>query len=254
MDWLICISPRSPERMQEIATELKRTASEIGLPLTYITSAKPSVRLKHYEEWIKKGYHGEMGYLAREDRLARRRDLNLILPGVQSIVMVGLVYWPGRSGFPQSHNVKDAVNGGDTGIVSCYAWGEDYHAIMQSKLHTLGSWLHERSGGLARYYVDTGPIFERDMAERAGMGFVGKNSLLINPRLGSGFFIGTLLTTIKLPIDGEEAPKPGRGKPGCGKCTKCKVACPTDAIVEDRVIGARRCISYLTIELKGRFQ
>lgn len=208
--------------------------------------------------------------MAREDRVSRRRDPSLILPGVQAVVMSTLFYWPGRSGFPREHDVpgyktkrrrrpvgmSEKLVGPSRGVVSSYAWGDDYHALLEDRLRALGEWLNARAGGIARYYVDTGAVLERDFAERAGLGFVGKNSLLIHPRAGSGFFIGGLFTTVPLPLDGDEDRRAGdvneqRGRPGCGKCTKCKDACPTGAIVEDRVVDGRKCISYLTIELKS---
>lgn len=210
-----------------------------------------------------------MGYMSRADRMARRRDPSLILPGLQSIVMVGLPYWPSASAFPAPHAPPSPAHRGtnakhvhapakpvdsshsDSGVVSAYAWGGDYHAILGDRLRLLGSWLTARAGGVARYYVDTGAILERDFAVRAGMGFIGKNSLLIHPKLGSGVFLGALLSTARLPIDGESEGTPARGRPGCGRCTKCRDACPTRAIVDDRVVDARRCISYLTIELAG---
>lgn len=189
--------------------------------------------------------------MARKDRIDRRKDPSLILPGLCSVVMVGLPYWPGESGFPAEHAVGAAVDG-DAGVVSCYAWGTDYHRMLHDRLHALGKWLTERAGGAARYYADTGAILERDFAARSGMGFVGKNSMLIHPRLGSGIFLGALFTTVPLLQDGgDEAPLPRRGKPGCGSCVRCRELCPTGAIVEDRVVDARRCISYLTIELKS---
>ncbi len=201
-----------------------------------------------------------MGYMSRSDRMARRRDPNLVLPGAKAVIMVGMPYWPGISGFPAEHEVqtlpgkileKDDGNRQNAGIVSSYAWGMDYHSVLGTRLQTLGEWLCSKAGGVARYYVDTGAVLERDFAERAGMGFIGKNSLLINPRIGSGMFLGALFTTAALPIDGEEGGEPRRGKAGCGKCTKCKIHCPTKAIVDDHVVDARRCISYLTIELRG---
>jgi epoxyqueuosine reductase len=229
-----------------------------------VTSARPSARVPNYEAWLAKGYHGELKYMARADRVARRRDPRLVLPGARAVVMSSLFYWPGRAGFPAAHDVGSERDAGGRGVVSCYAWGADYHEELETRLRALGEWLRERAGGVARYYVDTGAVLERDFAERAGLGFVGKNSLLIHPRAGSGFFIGGLFTTVPLPLDGDlDLPAPvasgdavtslatARGKPGCGKCRKCIVACPTGAIVQDRVIDARRCISYLTIELKS---
>jgi epoxyqueuosine reductase len=239
---------------------MKEKAQLLGLGPTAITSARPSARLRNFEEWLQSGYHGDMGYMARPDRLARRRDPQIILPGAAAVIMTTMFYWPGTSGFPASHHVPRAQgsSGQDLhcrGIVSSYAWGADYHGLLENKLKALGTWLHERAGGMGRFYVDTGAVLERDFAERAGLGFVGKNSLLINPKAGSGFFIGGLFTTIPLPLDGDEdrdsSKTARRGRPGCGNCTKCKVACPTDAIVADRMVDARKCISYLTIELKG---
>lgn len=206
--------------------------------------------------------------MAREDRVARRKDPQMILPRAQSVIMVGLLYWPGRSGFPASHDPKSSETGPSNsrltgeraerpqsrGIVSSYAWGADYHKILEPRLKALGRRLNEVAGGVGRFYVDTGAVLERDFAERAGLGFIGKNSLLINPVRGSGFFIGELFSTIKLPLDGDrDVGTTGRrrGEPGCGKCRKCMVACPTGAIVKDHVVDARKCISYLTIELKG---
>lgn len=237
--------------------------------------------MPNYEAWIAKGYHGDLKYMARADRVARRKDPRLILPGAQAVVMSSLFYWPGRSGFPAAHDVAprsaappEEEDEKARGVVSSYAWGRDYHDELEARLRSLGEWLVARAGGIARYYVDTGAVLERDFAERAGLGFVGKNSLVIHPRAGSGFFIGGLFTTVPLPLDGDrDLPAPvarggartaaaaaaeeaaaaaaARGKPGCGNCRKCIVACPTGAIVADRVIDARRCISYLTIELKG---
>lgn len=212
--------------------------------------------------------------MARKDRVARRENPSLILPGVQSVIMVGMLYWPGATGFPPTHQVATPRRGNHkalaersnptsstdsatktTGIVSSYAWGDDYHTILSKRLKALARHLNERAGGLGRFYVDTGAILERDFASRAGLGFIGKNSLLINPEVGSGFFIGEIFTTIPLPHAHVESKAPQvakrKGRPGCGACVKCITACPTDAIVQPFVVDARRCISYLTIELRG---
>ena len=223
-----------------ICEELKAKAKSLGLGPTSITTSEPSGRLAAFEQWIEQGYHGEMGFLARPDRMARRRDLSEILPGVQAVIVSSLVYWPGQNGFPPQ--LQEATRGN----VSCYAWGDDYHEILGHKLRELATWLHLRAGGTGRWYVDTGAIMERDLGERAGLGFVGKNSLLIAPKIGSGFFLGEILTTLALPAD-----KTRKSRAGCGKCTRCMDACPTNAFVAPYVLDARRCISYLTIEHKG---
>jgi epoxyqueuosine reductase len=220
-----------------LKAKLRREAARLGLHTAAFTSAAPASTLAEYEAWVDAGYHGEMGYLARDDRLARRRDLNVILDGVQSLVCVALPYWPGS--FPDTWD--DPMHG----AVSCYAWGTDYHKILEKKLKTLGKWLLQEGGGQAKWYVDTGAIQERELGARSGLGFIGKNTLLIHPRYGSGVFLGELLTTLPLPPD--ESPP----MPDCGRCQKCLDACPTDAFIGPYQLDARKCISYLTIELKG---
>eukprot|EP00241_Pyramimonas_parkeae_P006326 CAMPEP_0114226788 /NCGR_PEP_ID=MMETSP0058-20121206/1427_1 /TAXON_ID=36894 /ORGANISM="Pyramimonas parkeae, CCMP726" /LENGTH=391 /DNA_ID=CAMNT_0001337553 /DNA_START=227 /DNA_END=1399 /DNA_ORIENTATION=+ len=219
--------------------ELQAEAKRLGLGPTLVTSAEPSSRVEVYERWLEQGFHGKMESMARADRLARRRDLSAILPGVRSVIVSTLFYLPGKDWQPP-------ISQEPLGSVSSYAWGEDYHVTLGRKLRNLAEWLHARCGGRGMWYVDTGAVQERDLGERCGMGFIGKNSMLINKQLGSGFFIGELLTTLPLPAD----LPPVRGRGGCGTCTKCRLACPTSAIVEDYVVDARRCISYLTIELK----
>ena len=225
---------------EAIRAELKAKATSLGLGPTAITSSDPSQRLAQYEEWIAQGFHGEMGFLARQDRLARRRDLAEILPDVRAVVVTSLPYWPGQRGFPPEQTEASR------GSVSCYAWGDDYHEILGDKMRSLATWLHTRAGGAGRWYVDTGAVMERDLGERAGLGFIGKHSLLISPKIGSGFFLGEVLTTLPMPPD-----TPTSSRAGCGKCTKCLTACPTNAFAGPYVLDARRCISYLTIELKG---
>lgn len=221
---------------------IKQKAVELGFNMVGIVPAVPSKRLNAYFNWIHNAYHGEMGYLARPDRQARRRDLNVILPEVQSIVCVGLDYASQR--IPH-HVATDPARG----RLSNYAWGVDYHDVMTPRLKALGAWLAQQlpdSDSVAnRVYVDTGAILERDHAESAGLGFTGKNTMLIDPQRGSWFFLGELLTTVALDYD---VPKP---MPTCGSCSRCLVACPTNAFPEPHVLDARRCISYLTIELKG---
>lgn len=217
------------------AADLKARARDLGFNLVGITPARPAPHLDAYLHWVAAGRHGEMSYLAREDRLARRRDLNLILPGVRSLVIVGLDY---RSAPPPPAVLTDPSRG----RIAAYAWGVDYHDVMAPRLEELADWLRRES----RAYVDTGAILERDHGWQAGLGFLGKNTMLIHPRRGSDFFLGELLTTAE--FDAYDRPGPATR---CGTCTRCLVACPTNAFPEPHVLDARRCISYLTIEHKG---
>jgi epoxyqueuosine reductase len=217
------------------AAALKARARNLGFNLVGITPARPAPHLDAFLRWVEAGRHGEMGYLAREDRLARRRDLNLILPGVQSLVLVGLDY--------RSAPLPPAVQSDPTrGRIAAYAWGLDYHDLMTPRLEELAAWLRAEF----RVYVDTGALLERDHGWQAGLGFLGKNTMLIHPRRGSDFFLGVLLTTET--FDMYDQPGPATR---CGTCTRCLAACPTDAFPEPHVLDARRCLSYLTIEHKG---
>jgi epoxyqueuosine reductase len=206
-----------------------------------VVAARPSPRLWAYRSWLDRSFHGQMGYMARPDRVLRREDLNVVLPGVKSIVCVGLDYTTRE---PPTE-IKDDPS---RGRISNYAWGADYHDVMTPRLEDLADWLHDQTQAKVanKVYVDTGAILERDHAQEAGLGFAGKNTMLINPRGGSWFFLGELLTTVELVPDEVRQPMPG-----CGSCRRCLTACPTNAFPEPHVLDARRCISYLTIELKG---
>jgi epoxyqueuosine reductase len=214
---------------------LKARARDLGFNLVGIIPAAPSPRLEAYRRWLARGMHAEMGYMARPDRIARRHDLSLILPGVRSIVSVGLDY----------HALSipaDVLSDPARGRIAAYAWGLDYHDVMAPRLRALAEWL----GGAGRVYVDTGAILERDHAQGAGLGFIGKNTMLIHPRRGSYFFLGEILTDRAF-----DAYDPPHRETMCGTCQRCRAACPTDAFPEPYVLDARRCISYLTIEHKG---
>ncbi|NCF66567.1 MAG: tRNA epoxyqueuosine(34) reductase QueG [Chloroflexi bacterium] len=212
----------------------------LGFNLVGVIPATPARRLEAYLRWIERGNHGEMGYMARPDRVERRIDPRIILPQVQSILCVGLDY--STQSIP-----PDIANDPSRGRFSNYAWGQDYHDIMMPRLSQLASWLREKDPQVrSKVYVDTGAILERDHAETAGLGFTAKNTMLIAPRRGSWFFLGELLTTIRL-YDEEVQQRPV----GCGTCSRCLDACPTLAFPAPYVLDARRCISYLTIELKG---
>jgi epoxyqueuosine reductase len=223
------------------AQKIKDRAQALGFNLVGLTPARPSPHLRAYLGWLEAGHQGEMDYMGRPDRVARRRDLNTILPGVRSLVIVGLDY----------HTLKlpDSLLSDPTrGRIAAYAWGEDYHRAMLPRLKALGAWLQAESGGAARHraYVDTGAVLERSHGQQAGLGFTGKNTMLIHPRRGSDFFLGEVLTDVE--FDAYDEPQ----REGlCGRCTRCLAACPTGAFPEPYVLDARRCISYLTIEQGG---
>lgn len=225
----------------KLTAELKTKALALGFNLVGVIQAAPGRRLDAYRAWIAAEMHGAMGYMARPDRVARRQDPNIVLPDVQSIICVGLDYsWLSP---PEA-----IANDPRRGRISNYAWGVDYHDVLLPRLQALADWLRQATNGhsvQSKVYVDTGAILERDHAETAGLGFTGKNTMLIHPRRGSWLFLGELLTTLPLTYD---TPRP---LPSCGTCRNCLDACPTTAFPQPYVLDARRCISYLTIELKG---
>jgi epoxyqueuosine reductase len=212
-----------------LAQRIKAQAYGLGFDLVGITALGPADTGEALATWLDRGYAGEMAYLLRG--FEKRRDTRLPVPGTVSAIVVALDYGGRES----------------SGPVARYARGADYHDVMRPKLDQLHRWLEESIGGSVpgKAYVDTGPLLERDLARRAGLGWFGKNTNLINPRLGSFFFLGALLVDLELPAD------PPFEADHCGTCRRCLDACPTDAFVEPRVLDATRCISYLTIELKG---
>ncbi|MEZ4539669.1 MAG: tRNA epoxyqueuosine(34) reductase QueG [Chloroflexota bacterium] len=229
----------------QLGRHLRERARLLGFNRVGVIPAGPARRLDAYLRHIAGGLHGEMAYLARPDRVARRRDPGIILPGVQSVVVVGLDYY--TADLP-----PDLAADPSRGRLSNYAWGVDYHDVLTPRLETLAGWLRGQPGAGevgSRVYVDTGAILERDHGETAGLGFTGKNTMLIDPRRGSWFFLGVLLTTAALDYDPPPEARPEM--PTCGRCTRCLTACPTAAFPQPYVLDARRCISYLTIELKG---
>jgi epoxyqueuosine reductase len=223
------------------ADRIRQHARELGFNLIGLTRAAPSPTLDAYFRWIERGMHGSMGYMARPDRQDRRRDLNVILPGARSLVIVGMDY---RSGAVPEAVLSDPTRG----RIASYAWNLDYHDILTPRLESLAAWLQAENGPAIqqRVYVDTGAILERSHAQQAGLGFTGKNTMLIHPRRGSYFFLGEILTDLEF----DSYDRPHRPTM-CGNCTRCLTACPTDAFPQPYILDARRCISYLTIEHKG---
>jgi epoxyqueuosine reductase len=208
---------------------IKAQAYGLGFDLVGVTTLGPAETSAAFDAWISRGYAGDMEYLHRGAE--KRRDTRLPFSGVKSAIVVGLNY------------------GGTapSGPVARYARGDDYHDVMWRMLDSLHEWIDSEVGHpvAGKSCVDTGPILERDLARRAGLGWFGKNTNLVNPDIGSFFFIGSLLVDLDLEPDAPfEADR-------CGSCTRCLDACPTDAFVEPRVLDATRCISYLTIEAKG---
>jgi epoxyqueuosine reductase len=230
-------------------TWISERASQLGFAMAGVARAEKFPELARQEEWLARGYAGEMKYLND----ARRSEPQAALPGIQSVIVCALTYNTGHARTEQAFaEVNDASEtGGPRGWISRYAWGDDYHDVLREKLQILLNGLREQHPQPfeARIYADTGPINERVLAKHAGLGWLGKNTLLLNERIGSFFFLGVILTTLDLPptLGSSEVPPADR----CGTCRKCIDACPTDALVEPYVMDARKCISYLTIELRG---
>lgn len=220
-------------------------AKAIGFALCGVVRAEAFPELKNTAEWLSRGYAGEMKYLHDP----RREDPRSAMPGIRSVIVCLLNYNTER---PLSTDAKlSDQDGGPRGWVSRYAWGDDYHDVLLERLEALIARLREQfvEPFEARAYVDTGPIQERVTAKYAGLGWLGKNTLLLNQTIGSYFFLGVILTTLDLEptLDAGEMPAPDL----CGSCTRCLEACPTQAFVEPYVMDARKCIAYLTIELRG---
>ena len=216
---------------EALKREIVARAKGLGFDRCRIANAAPPRHGEEFGKWLRDGAAGEMEWLARGEE--KRRDPQMVLAGARSVVVVGMNYWQGDV----SHS------GQESGRIARYAWGDDYHDVMQGKLRALAAFM-ETHGGAQKCYVDTGPLLERDHAAEAGVGWHGKSTMLIDRQLGTWFFLGEILTTLDLPSDERQEAR-------CGSCTRCISACPTRAITEPHRLDARRCISYLTIELKG---
>jgi len=215
----------------DIKSRLVDFARELGFDFCRTAACSPPAHAGEFGDWLSAGAHGEMEYMARGEE--KRRDPQKILPGAKSISVLALNYFQGN--VPQSGAAK--------GRIARYAWGDDYHDLIAAKLDKIDIFLRE-FGGEQKYYVDTGPVLERDHAAQAGIGWHGKSTMLIDEKLGTWFFLAEILTTLELPAD-----EPARDR--CGTCERCIRACPTGAITAPHKLDARRCISYLTIELKS---
>jgi epoxyqueuosine reductase len=233
-------------RNANLAARTLELARSAGFDLCGIAGAAQFPELGHLEEWIERGYAGEMRYLHDERRLSPTRAM----PGARSVIVCALNY---NTSLPLSTEARaqQEPNTGPRAWISRYAWGDDYHQVLGEKLEALVEHLHSEfpENFEARAYVDTGPIVERVAAKYAGLGWLAKNTCLINKELGSWLFIGVIVTTLDLAASPDTAETPAPDL--CGNCSLCIDACPTGAIVEPYILDARRCISYLTIELRG---
>jgi len=218
---------------------IRQRAGELGFDDCRFTTAAPPVSGPRLQHWLAGGNHGEMAWLERHAE--KRADPEKVLAGARSVICLAASYAPAGPGQPPAGSP-----GAATGVIARYARFADYHEVLGGRLKELAAFVNQLGGALARslWYVDTGPLLERDFAQRAGLGFVGKHTNVINRRLGNWIFLAEILTTLELPPDAPE-------KNHCGSCTRCLAACPTQAITAPFQLDARKCISYLTIELKG---
>ena len=267
----ICVHPcpsvvsTTPSRVK---ASIVQRAHELGFDACRVTSAAPPDNARRFQDWLAAGRHGEMGYLARNAH--KRVEPQRVLEGARSVVTLAVAYGavpssafgvpssefnvpssdnpePGtRNSKPESQPETRNSEPGTHGVIARYARFTDYHNVLAVPLKQLAAFINDLGGPDARslWYVDTGPLLERDLAQRAGLGFIGKHTNLISRQLGNWFYLAEILTTLELEPD---APEKNR----CGTCTRCITACPTNAIPAPFQLDARRCISYLTIELKG---
>ena len=220
------------------ADEIRELARQCGFELAGVAAALPVGDRGRYQEWVAAGRAGKMGYLT-DHRAAVREDPRNLLALARSIICVGKLY---QTPWPHTTQVQDA----ERAWISRYAWGDDYHEVLERRLDQLLDWMRTTTDQpfAARAYVDTGPVQERVYAQYAGLGWIGKNTCLINPEIGSWLFLSEIVCTLDLEPDTE-------GLEQCGSCTRCLEACPTGALVEAGVLDSNRCISYLTIESRG---
>jgi epoxyqueuosine reductase len=217
----------------DLKLELKTEADRLGFSLFGVTTSEPPEHLSYYQSWVKRGYHGGMDYLIRKDTLQKRADPRLLLPGCRSIICLGFPY-------PLANAVEDFY-------IASFARMEDYHTLLPRLLSPLLGLLaqHSTTVDRTRIFTDSAPILERELAARAGLGWIGKNSCLISPSAGSVFLLAEIFTTLELK------PDPPFTSDRCGNCDRCIRNCPTNCILPNRTIDAGRCISYMTIENTG---
>ncbi len=218
---------------REVKAAVQARARELGFADCRVAGIHRATHAAEFARWLADGCHGEMKWLERAPE--RRSDPRLVLEGAQAMLVLAVTYFKREPATTGAEGVR--------GRIARYAWGDDYHDVVERKLEELADFLATH-GGRQKVYVDTGPVLERDFASDAGLGWNGKSTLQIHPKLGAWFFLAEVLTTLPLPPDEPFGDH-------CGKCTRCIVACPTQAITHPRRVDARRCLSYLTIENKG---
>ena len=229
---------------QDLKQSIKEKARQLGFILAGVTLPEPPPHYSTFENWLAQGHHGTMNYLAEERSRLRRADPKQILPECKSILVLATPY-PSPAGRGMSEGQGEGENT-ITGNIASYARGIDYHDILPARMKELVQFIEGQVGGPVknRWYTDTGPILERDLAQRAGIGWIGKNTCLIHPKQGSYFLLSEIFLDLALE------PDPPFNTDHCGTCTRCIHACPTACILPNRTLDATRCISYLTIELK----
>ncbi|WP_447553242.1 tRNA epoxyqueuosine(34) reductase QueG [Vreelandella sp. EE22] len=228
----------SAEELEGLAELIKTWGRELGFQQIGITDTELGAHEEHLSQWLDNGYHGEMGFMAKHGT-KRTRPAELE-PGTRRVISARMDYLP-----PEVETTK-VLGQRRLGYISRYALGRDYHKLIRKRLATLAKKIEQEVGEFGyRAFVDSAPVMERALAQKAGLGWFGKNAMLLNPKAGSLFFLGELYTDLPLPVD------PPFEQEHCGSCSACQSACPTGAIVDDKIIDSRKCISYLTIELHG---
>ncbi|ASK18154.1 MULTISPECIES: tRNA epoxyqueuosine(34) reductase QueG [unclassified Halomonas] len=228
----------SDDDLTRLAALIKTWGRELGFQQVGITDTQLAAHEKHLDAWLEKGHHGDMSFMAKHG--TKRTRPEELEPGTQRVISVRMDYLPAEV---ESTKVLGQPS---RAYVSRYALGRDYHKLMRKRLAQLAKKIEQQVGSFGyRAFVDSAPVMERALAQKAGLGWFGKNAMLLNPKAGSLFFLGELYTDLPLPIDAPFTQE------HCGSCSACRTACPTGAIVDDKVVDSRKCISYLTIELRG---
>jgi epoxyqueuosine reductase len=228
---------KSAEELQSLASDIKSWGKTLGFSAVGITDTDLSGSEAQYQKWIEKGFHGAMDYMAKHGN--KRSQPSELVPGTIRVISVRMDYIP-----PETRDSESVLNDGASAFISRYAMGRDYHKVLRNRLQKLCDRIQEEIGQFSyRVFTDSAPVLEVALAEKAGLGWRGKHTLLLSREAGSNFFLGEIYTDLPLPVDDAVGNH-------CGTCQACIDICPTQAIIAPYQIDARRCISYLTIELK----